>query len=66
MTPIVFYDVEIEAIREATQVDWDQLIWHAKRMHEDMAVLQRLLEANGIAVPDGVRRREAVGLNPPR
>jgi hypothetical protein len=57
---IKFYDVSIEAVRDATQDDFDRLWSGNEQKHEDIAELQALLNEHGIELPAGMKPRRSV------
>ena len=58
MMAIRFYDVSIEATRDATQADFDMLVGYQIEKAADIYKLQQLLDQHGIPLPDGMKRRE--------
>jgi hypothetical protein len=55
---IKFYDVAIEATRDATQADFDMLVRYQIEKAADIYDLQQLLDRHGIPLPEGMKRRQ--------
>ena len=56
---IKFYDVSIEATRDATQADFDMLVRYQIEKAADIYKLQQLLDEHAIPLPEGMKRRQA-------
>ena len=54
---IEFYDMQVEAMREVTQDDWDLLWSRVERKHREICELQAVLRERGIPLPTGHKDR---------
>ena len=54
---IRFYDMSVEATREAIQDDWDMLWRQVERKHREICELQAVMRQHGIPLPTGHRDR---------
>ena len=61
---IRFYDDADEAMRDATQADFDLMWKHNEEKLKDLVILQDLLAQHGIPLPPGMRRRPLSDLAP--
>ena len=61
---IEYYDLGEEEMVEVTQELFDTLLANASQMDKDICALQELLDAHGIAIPTGMKRRNLPS-NPP-